>query len=444
MKNSKVVSIAALGVVTVLAFGAVYGTKVMSNKGNSDLEAIVLQANESLGIKSVEKYLDENDEIAGYSVVVVSAGYIGDVEMKVCFDADATTITKLEILSQGETEGLGSKITGEDFLSQFEGMTAPVYIEGVSLAQTVIQKAIAPEAENAVLNDGEYTAEGEMNNGWQSFVTITVDGGKITSVNWDAKNEAGELKSEASENGSYVMTEDGPTWAQQSASLSQFVVEQQGTSGIVMDENTKTDTVAGVSISVYDFVSLTDACIAQSKSGETVSTNGSTLVDGTYVVDSGDFDNSGYKSILTLIVEGGNITRVTWDAMDRNGEYKSYLSTAGKYVMVEGNPTWKEQADALAASVIENQSLEGITLDDNGKTDSVAGVSISVNGFIDLCEKALELAATGEGAAVSEETTGTGSTENATKMDAISGATFSSKAVMEGINTAYEYLQTVK
>ena len=50
--------------------------------------------------------------------------------------------------------------------------------------------------------------------------------------------------------------------------------------------------------------------------------------------------------------------------------------------MTEDGPTWKAQAEALAAAVIENQSLGFLTTDEARKTDAVAGVSISVSDFI--------------------------------------------------------------
>ena len=42
--------------------------------------------------------------------------------------------------------------------------------------------------------------------------------------------------------------------------------------------------------------------------------------------------------------------------------------------------------------------LRVLLIDENGKTDVVAGVSISIGNFIDLAEKALIMAASGEGA----------------------------------------------
>ena len=41
--------------------------------------------------------------------------------------------------------------------------------------------------------------------------------------------------------------------------------------------------------------------------------------------------------------------------------------------MTDDGPTWKEQADALANYVLEKQSIDGLTVDENGKTDVVSG-----------------------------------------------------------------------
>lgn len=127
------------------------------------------------------------------------------------------------------------------------------------------------------------------------------------------------------------------------------------------------------------------------------------------------------------------------------------MSENGEYTMTEDGLTWKEQAEALASALIENQSLSFLNTDAEGKTDAVSGVSISVNGFIDLATKCLEEASgiqasqpeteeAPEEEAASEETADMAGTE----IDAVSGATMSSTAAVTGINEAYDFLQTVK
>ena len=100
-----------------------------------------------------------------------------------------------------------------------------------------------------------------------------------------------------------------------------------------------------------------------------------------------------------------------------------------------------------------------LPMDDQGKTDAVSGVSISIGGFVSLAEQCMAQAA---GEELPEETTAAAETEAAqteaaqtesgnagsgqagTQIDAISGATVSSTAVVTGVNAAYQFLQTAE
>lgn len=117
------------------------------------------------------------------------------------------------------------------------------------------------------------------------------------------------------------------------------------------------------------------------------------LIDGTYVVEANEPSN-GFLDVLTLIVEDGKITSLEYDAINENGEGKNYLSSIGEYTMTESNPNWEEQASLLAKYVIENQSTKELTMDDEGKTDAVSGVSINISAFVNLTDDALQKATT--------------------------------------------------
>ena len=122
--------------------------------------------------------------------------------------------------------------------------------------------------------------------------------------------------------------------------------------------------------------------------------------------------------------------------------------------MTESGPTWKEQAEALAAAVIENQSTDFLSPDDQGKTDAVAGVSISITDFVTLVKQCLVQAAGTQtedartaDAAGSADLTGSadaaGSADSGrgTTVDGVSGATISSRAVIEGIDKGYTFIK---
>jgi len=446
MKDNRLRGIIALAVVTVLSFGVVYGSKALtkdtSNNGTTNQSGDQTEGGLDVsgfdGITAAREITDGSGAVTGYAVTTAAKGFAGNVTLEVNFDADGKTINGLSVVSHSETPGYGANMENEDYLSQFNGITAPVYLPGNAPAVEATETEEEPAKETTTeettpleLKDGTYTAETELgNNGYKDVVTVTIQDGAITEVVWDALNEAGEKKSVLSANGQYVMTEDGPTWAEQAEAIAAFVVENQTTNAISMDENGKTDSVAGVSISVDGFVKLVEECLAQASG--TV-----TLKDGIYKVEADSVDNKGYLYMLTLKVENGAITSVVWDSMNELGEYKSYLSSVGKYVMTEDGLTWKEQADALAAYVIENQSIEGINLDENGKTDTVAGVSISIDRFTSLVEEALQMAATGSGDTDSKPVS-----EGPSYVDAISGATVSSDAIVEAINRGYDFISS--
>lgn len=61
----------------------------------------------------------ENEELVGYAAIVEGKGYGGTIKIAigVCLDG---TIKHVRIISQDETPGLGSRITEDEFLNQFD------------------------------------------------------------------------------------------------------------------------------------------------------------------------------------------------------------------------------------------------------------------------------------------------------------------------------------
>lgn len=82
----------------------------------------------------MEYELSENSSVtevylsdAGYAVKVAPKGYGGAISMIVGVDNDLK-VTGVEIISQSETAGLGSKCTSEEFKSQFIGKTENIAV----------------------------------------------------------------------------------------------------------------------------------------------------------------------------------------------------------------------------------------------------------------------------------------------------------------------------
>lgn len=66
----------------------------------------------------------------GYIVSSRAAGFQSDIAVAVTFDAAGAMIRKVEVTSQAETEGIGTKITEAAFLEQFLDIQAPVGLRG--------------------------------------------------------------------------------------------------------------------------------------------------------------------------------------------------------------------------------------------------------------------------------------------------------------------------
>ncbi len=415
MKNKEVKGILALVVVTALSFGIIAGSRALStdiagSTGTGEAAA-ALEEYDVSGSETVEKAVRIE---SGYEVTVRESGYASDIVLRVAFESDASTISSVEVLEQNETESLGSRIAEPEFLDQFKGVAAPVYLPGMTLNDAGSAENAASETEGtasqesletlegAALSDGTYTASGQPDsNGYTDQVSITVENGAITAVTWDAVMEDGTSKSVLSENGEYTMTEDGLTWKEQSEALCSALIENQSLSFLNPNEEGKTDAVSGVSISVSGFMNLAQQCLEQA-AGIEPQEEALPLSDGTYT------------------------------ASGENGEY----------TMTEDGLTWKEQSEALCSALIENQSLSFLNPNEEGKTDAVSGVSISVSGFMNLAQQCLDQAAGIETPEAPAEEAA--APQNGTQVDAVSGATRSSTAAVTGINDAYNFLQSVK
>ena len=434
MKNKTVRGILALVVVTALSFGVILGSKALAKDtgaGAASQEAKVLEELDTKGAENIQKAVKTDK---GYVVTVKKKGYASDIVMKVSFDEAGETVTAVEVTDQNETEGLGAKIADAEFLSQFEGVKAPVVLPGMKLESDSQKEDSTEELKGAVLADGTYEAKGEPMDGYTDQVSMTVKDGKITEVVWESVGEDGSKKSVLSENGEYVMTEDGLTWKEQAEAMAAALVEKQSLEFVNLNEQGKTDAVSGVSISVGGFVNLAEQCMKEAAG----LTQTLALQDGTYEVKGTPAD--GYTDQVSMTVKDGKITEVVWESVGEDGSKKSVLSENGEYVMTEDGLTWKEQAEAMAAALVENQSLEFANLNEQGKTDAVSGVSISVGGFVNLAQQCMNQAAGIEEAQEQEAET----PAEGTQVDAISGATVSSTAAVTAINDAYAFLQTLK
>ncbi len=138
------------------------------------------------------------------------------------------------------------------------------------------------------------------------------------------------------------------------------------------------------------------------ESTEATTTADGTLADGIYFASDDAFDaESGWKSVLTIEVAGGKITTVDWNgASITAGKDKKTTSKDGEYGMVaygKASSEWHEQAALAEGYLVENQTLATLNTDAEGKTDTIAGVTIAVSDFSALVDQALAAGPVGTG-----------------------------------------------
>lgn len=147
--------------------------------------------------------------------------------------------------------------------------------------------------------------------------------------------------------------------------------------------------------------------------------------DGVYRAVA-EYDESGFRDVVELTIKDGEITVANWDGEPKDGgKSKKELSRAGEYVMTETGLPWHSQAEMLELVLLDKQDPAAIVYDaDTGKSDAYSGASIRISPFVKLATEALAQAGGISGTAI----------------DGLSGATASSQAVVDAVNSAAAFL----
>ncbi len=121
------------------------------------------------------------------------------------------------------------------------------------------------------------------------------------------------------------------------------------------------------------------------------------LVDGTYHAMEEDADTSGYQDYVDIVVSGGRIVSVVWDAIQTDGgTNRAAASVNGEYELDDNTIIWAEQAYAMQNKLIEVQNPEKIAVKSDGTTEVVPNVTINVNTFLILAEDCIDAAKVGD------------------------------------------------
>jgi len=120
------------------------------------------------------------------------------------------------------------------------------------------------------------------------------------------------------------------------------------------------------------------------------------LHDGTFRAELDKEDGEGYRDFVIIVVQGGRITEVTWDAVQSDGgNNRAKASVDGEYVLADNTVIWAEQAYAMQNKLVQVQDPAKIAIKSDGTTEIVPKVTVTVNAFIKLANQCVEASKTG-------------------------------------------------
>ncbi len=132
-------------------------------------------------------------------------------------------------------------------------------------------------------------------------------------------------------------------------------------------------------------------CLLLMASMMTACGGGTELQDGYYTAQAGEFSH-GWKEYITILVKGGEIISVEYNAENASGFIKSW-DNAYMQTMLHSNGTYPNEYTRYYA----NQLLEG---QGEGNIDAISGASSSHESFQKLAQAVLEQARKGDSSVV--------------------------------------------
>jgi major membrane immunogen (membrane-anchored lipoprotein) len=250
--------------------------------------------------------------------------------------------------------------------------------------------------------DGEflaYEASVSHNAPQVVMVSVTIEDGEIVGYNIDTRqgnkvqNEdeswtfswKDKTKKELGDDYGMATEEGQLEWYEQAEALEAHWLEN-GVSIDEVDAEGNTDAVTGVTITVDTYYELALDAIDLAKEGkfQAVYCTADDLVIATMMVDE-----KGVATDLVLDVLQGSPTGETFAFRDKTKQELG-LEYGMKYASDIGKE-WFEQADAIAAYVLEN-GADSIQVDDTGHISNITGASVRNSGYSQVFELLFDFA----------------------------------------------------
>ncbi len=384
---------------------------------------------EHLSIVSVHRAENDAGDTLGHMVSVRVAGYADDLLVRVAVGPDAKTIAGLRVLEHAESEAYGGQAALPFFHTRFEGRTIPLYLTG---------EQPPPEPVPRIWRNGIYEAkadEADPDNGYRYTFRLTVADGRLQDAVWDGIGEEEQPLRQASEDGTFVMGGGVLPWHEQAIALESLLLRVQDPAFIEVSTDGTVRDAVGVTMPVEMLLVLAEDC---ARRAAIPSLLGGSLTDGTYrSVHDATLGETGAREFVEIVVEGGRIVSLVWDAEWEDGTLLSESEEAGP--VPEDSLPWEEQTALTAAYLLELQDPTVVKTHEDGTSDEIEGVVIPVDSCLALTRACMLDAGMFPVPAPTPPPP-----DLSGLIDTISGATFTSRAVVKAANLAAEYVSWIE
>ncbi len=388
--------------------------------------SLAVDATDPLAAKIEEVYQarDKNGAVSGYLIAARATGYAGDLVVRVAFHADTGSIAGVRLLEHQETAASGAQAALPFFTSRFIGKIPPLFLTG---------EQPEPEPEPRVLRDGTYGARADHSNedGYRYTFTMEVEAGLIRDARWDGESEDGAASlRQASANGEVPAGDGALPWHEQAIALESVLLQVQDPVLIRVRADGGVDGAPGITMPVADLLALAEICARRASAPSTL---GGTPQDGLYRADAdAEARESGYRDYVEIRVEQQRVTAIVWDAEREDGSLRSRSEEDSS--TPAGDLAWGEQAARVAAFLLARQDPTLIETQADGTSDEIDGVTLPIGTCLELMRACL-LQAGMYPATVPAPW----QPDTSRQVDAVAGATLTSRAVVEAINSGFAY-----
>lgn len=125
-----------------------------------------------------------------------------------------------------------------------------------------------------------------------------------------------------------------------------------------------------------------------SGSKKSTDSNSNTYKDGTYKGTYDKADSRGWKSQISIVIKDGKITKVDFNDVDKNGKLKIEDAAYGKSMKEKNGTEPKEFIPKLDEQLISSQNAS--------KVNAITGATESSTKFKELSKAVLDKAKTGD------------------------------------------------